>query len=119
MIRRPPRSTLFPYTTLFRSVFFAGRHLARAAQNPPHLFDGIIVHLLAGRLDQYRDAAPRTTIAIQAGGERNDNEVVLFAAEAETLGLKHTDYCIIDAVEFYAIANGGPERKKDFRDVGA
>src|SRR2546426_9390467 len=24
MIRRPPRSTLFPYTTLFRSVFFPG-----------------------------------------------------------------------------------------------
>src|SRR2546425_9271048 len=24
MIRRPPRSTLFPYTTLFRSLFFAG-----------------------------------------------------------------------------------------------
>src|SRR3712207_8615106 len=24
MIRRPPRSTLFPYTTLFRSAFFAG-----------------------------------------------------------------------------------------------
>src|SRR2546425_1378328 len=23
MIRRPPRSTLFPYTTLFRSIFFA------------------------------------------------------------------------------------------------
>src|SRR3712207_8647898 len=22
MIRRPPRSTLFPYTTLFRSIFF-------------------------------------------------------------------------------------------------
>src|SRR3712207_8168841 len=28
MIRRPPRSTLFPYTTLFRSE--PGRHLARA-----------------------------------------------------------------------------------------
>src|SRR5260370_20897844 len=25
MIRRPPRSTLFPYTTLFRSVWAAGR----------------------------------------------------------------------------------------------
>src|SRR2546426_6587871 len=24
MIRRPPRSTLFPYTTLFRSALFAG-----------------------------------------------------------------------------------------------
>src|SRR6266496_6627399 len=25
MIRRPPRSTLFPYTTLFRSLLHAGR----------------------------------------------------------------------------------------------
>src|SRR3712207_7949107 len=30
MIRRPPRSTLFPYTTLFRSVF-ARRRRARSA----------------------------------------------------------------------------------------
>src|SRR3954449_9312783 len=35
MIRRPPRSTLFPYTTLFRS--FAGGALERlAAQALPH-----------------------------------------------------------------------------------
>src|SRR2546428_13938282 len=27
MIRRPPRSTLFPYTTLFRSLVLAGVHL--------------------------------------------------------------------------------------------
>src|SRR5438132_1814288 len=26
MIRRPPRSTLFPYTTLFRSIAEIGRH---------------------------------------------------------------------------------------------
>ena len=25
MIRRPPRSTLFPYTTLFRSIIFESR----------------------------------------------------------------------------------------------
>src|SRR5258706_5505822 len=32
MIRRPPRSTLFPYTTLFRSVFIGqGLHAADAA----------------------------------------------------------------------------------------
>src|SRR2546426_4228113 len=30
MIRRPPRSTLFPYTTLFRSVGF---HIRSARQN--------------------------------------------------------------------------------------
>src|SRR5690349_23592952 len=30
MIRRPPRSTLFPYTTLFRSILaFVGRRLLR------------------------------------------------------------------------------------------
>src|SRR5437667_7309769 len=27
MIRRPPRSTLFPYTTLFRSIVYAGAPL--------------------------------------------------------------------------------------------
>src|SRR3712207_7386621 len=27
MIRRPPRSTLFPYTTLFRSFLYLGRHV--------------------------------------------------------------------------------------------
>src|SRR5690242_20990408 len=27
MIRRPPRSTLFPYTTLFRSLFDVGKYL--------------------------------------------------------------------------------------------
>src|SRR2546427_11800429 len=36
MIRRPPRSTLFPYTTLFRSVFARGarRDLRRGALVP-------------------------------------------------------------------------------------
>src|SRR5437660_2443464 len=34
MIRRPPRSTLFPYTTLFRSARMAagGRHQARVGR---------------------------------------------------------------------------------------
>src|SRR3712207_8893464 len=31
MIRQPPRSTLFPYTTLFRSHLFTGRHAVRVA----------------------------------------------------------------------------------------
>src|SRR3712207_8144387 len=32
MIRRPPRSTLFPYTTLFRSVLGPGEHPRDRAQ---------------------------------------------------------------------------------------
>src|SRR2546422_5998308 len=35
MIRRPPRSTLFPYTTLFRSHTIAGSETLRYANNSP------------------------------------------------------------------------------------
>src|SRR5256885_3622951 len=35
MIRRPPRSTLFPYTTLFRSVGHEQRARAQDARRPP------------------------------------------------------------------------------------
>src|SRR5260370_23742750 len=43
MIRRPPRSTLFPYTTLFRSVGVGGGPVAQSsvcpgAGEPPGLF---------------------------------------------------------------------------------
>src|SRR3712207_7730512 len=44
MIRRPPRSTLFPYTTLFRSGERAARH--RLSWPPPQ------ADLVAGRPDR-------------------------------------------------------------------
>src|SRR2546425_9809391 len=46
MIRRPPRSTLFPYTTLFRSP--VARHAERRRHDggPPH-----------ARRDRHRDGA--------------------------------------------------------------
>src|SRR3712207_7961347 len=36
MIRRPPRSTLFPYTTLFRSLGGASHKLQGACARPKH-----------------------------------------------------------------------------------
>src|SRR2546426_4226472 len=57
MIRRPPRSTLFPYTTLFRS--------ARARLSPRHLLRGGAAGLHApspayrARCDQSRRAPAR------------------------------------------------------------
>src|SRR5256885_11524803 len=47
MIRRPPRSTLFPYTTLFRSVAVVrmAAHAAQAHGVRPHL-----VHLGLGQV---------------------------------------------------------------------
>src|SRR5256886_14586360 len=41
MIRRPPRSTLFPYTTLFRSVFISGYSYAKRFTHWSHLWLGL------------------------------------------------------------------------------
>src|SRR5689334_24508347 len=52
MIRRPPRSTLFPYTTLFRSHALMMQH-ARTAVMLPVLER--IVHKLAGMAHELAD----------------------------------------------------------------
>src|SRR3712207_7521352 len=49
MIRRPPRSTLFPYTTLFRSMGIVG-----ALQFLPDLVLGLPAGALADRWDRRR-----------------------------------------------------------------
>src|SRR2546423_5105287 len=64
MIRRPPRSTLFPYTTLFRSwrVAAATSHIARHRQLPkrPSLISQrlrrIETRRLTGRIDRRGEA---------------------------------------------------------------
>src|SRR5438876_6765185 len=51
MIRRPPRSTLFPYTTLFRSPKAAAAH-RRPGERHAHLADVVHAALLAVHLKQ-------------------------------------------------------------------
>src|SRR2546429_5024103 len=52
MIRRPPRSTLFPYTTLFRSLVIQGEAglmaLNGEAGTPPLKFGVAVVDLMTG-----------------------------------------------------------------------
>src|SRR3712207_8735419 len=50
MIRRPPRSTLFPYTTLFRSPEGRTRHNGevRVAQELAHALEGAVLQRDAG-----------------------------------------------------------------------
>src|SRR2546422_11129972 len=49
MIRRPPRSTLFPYTTLFRSVTqLSLRHVDRTLMMRNHRRDEVGVHVTGG-----------------------------------------------------------------------
>src|SRR6266436_8340706 len=49
MIRRPPRSTLFPYTTLFRSDFAAGMFVASPTA------EAVIVSTAMGRFGTEAD----------------------------------------------------------------
>src|SRR5438034_6517159 len=69
MIRRPPRSTLFPYTTLFRSR-------SRCARSPARIGDGerdgvaAVVRVAVGRLYP-RAAAP----IAEAPGDRKSTRL--------------------------------------------
>src|SRR5687768_18295409 len=60
MIRRPPRSTLFPYTTLFRSKFPSAKRIVNRAEglsipkdetlaSNPHLLENVDVAILQDR----------------------------------------------------------------------
>src|SRR5438132_8199012 len=65
MIRRPPRSTLFPYTTLFRSLRYRGRidnsYAARLRKNRQ-----TTSHDLRQALDELLAGKPVSTPATQA-----------------------------------------------------
>src|SRR2546430_8050356 len=61
MIRRPPRSTLFPYTTLFRSLWIAVRHLPESGDPTAHAgLDWRGAALAFGGLGKSRPACARS-----------------------------------------------------------
>src|SRR2546427_7919298 len=73
MIRRPPRSTLFPYTTLFRS------HTVRDRLPGPPLVAGLVDVVVrrdvedVGILGMQRDHHDR--VALQAAGDRKSTRL--------------------------------------------
>src|SRR3989449_6021964 len=70
MIRRPPRSTLFPYTTLFRSIFWLGVMLA--------WFFGVTLRVLPTgfRLDTGAAFVPWTNfVIVDARSEEHTSEL--------------------------------------------
>src|SRR2546427_1164333 len=60
MIRRPPRSTLFPYTTLFRSLS-ARRILAKAGYRVEMLISGLKSAEKSAALDRIRSGDRKST----------------------------------------------------------
>src|SRR5260370_17117324 len=86
MIRRPPRSTLFPYTTLFRSQDNGGRG------TPPTLEKGARILAALRRLsaqDRARDTGGRagsSPLGYVTAGRRSDG-MALFARLCHFAGL--------------------------------
>src|SRR3989449_7138877 len=76
MIRRPPRSTLFPYTTLFRSL--RGRHAEHA---PREVIDGFRRGFRAACQHHCGEIKPR-------GDARRGNELAQWRSEEHTSELQ-------------------------------
>src|SRR3712207_7878244 len=71
MIRRPPRSTLFPYTTLFRSDDdqpFLARRLGDVDEAPPERGGGV----LRDRVDAPHAVHHLEPVAVDAARERSE-----------------------------------------------
>src|SRR2546430_12648668 len=63
MIRRPPRSTLFPYTTLFRSELAVVRHARRNSQQRVDLTRG---RAGTSQLDRFHRRSEEHTSELQS-----------------------------------------------------
>src|SRR5258707_7562388 len=73
MIRRPPRSTLFPYTTLFRSRL-----------RPHQSWDSVNMMALAAGIASLRDSDQ-----VANGRRMNSQTKIFLSGELETMGYKH------------------------------
>src|SRR5256885_13368013 len=69
MIRRPPRSTLFPYTTLFRSVAQAKNAGAQAARYAKLAAEGVVSKEQNDQMHTSSQAMDESTHADQAALE--------------------------------------------------
>src|SRR3712207_7092482 len=88
MIRRPPRSTLFPYTTLFRSVL---RPELDAHRHAPEL---VLVELPARRVLLVEvDLHPKTRV-LELGVERLRLSAHLARSEEHTSELQSRQYLV-------------------------
>src|SRR3712207_6846936 len=88
MIRRPPRSTLFPYTTLFRSLALRS---VEAMERLEHL-TGTTVHLRRGLLWR-DDAAALADVEAALAGEGVAHETV-DRSEEHTSELQSRQYLV-------------------------
>src|SRR3712207_7172560 len=90
MIRRPPRSTLFPYTTLFRSPGSAGHHPVRGEGGPGcEAVAEQVRHVAEGELLQYERVPDGNEQGDPAAGPRRPGR-----SEEHTSELQSRQYLV-------------------------
>src|SRR3712207_9116445 len=85
MIRRPQRSTLFPYTTLFRSVVGNTKHLSLDEAPRPQM---------SLPLAQLPDAFSATMVAVRAAGDPMRLAAAVRRSEEHTSELQSRQYLV-------------------------
>src|SRR3712207_8071154 len=99
MIRRPPRSTLFPYTTLFRSHGdVAVDHdvtgvLAEAGHRGVEA--DVVVHVVGARLEQVGDAPLRDRKSTRLNSSHANISYAVFCLKKKNNLLDHTIHPIL------------------------
>src|SRR2546426_6544134 len=103
MIRRPPRSTLFPYTTLFRSLL-----------KPASEGTGVIA---GGPVRKVMQVAGITNVLTKSIGTSNPHNVVK-ATFAALLGLKDIAHVAETRLKTVEENSGKPPKEKDAAGEG-
>src|SRR3712207_7483717 len=92
MIRRPPRSTLFPYTTLFRSLPAGQQHLADGDAVPVERQHP--AHALGGPARLLQVVGPEIAAADAGAGDADQRVGRLPRSEEHTSELQSRQYLV-------------------------
>src|SRR5688572_31592752 len=89
MIRRPPRSTLFPYTTLFRSILYDHvlQHLDKLSTNDASENILLDKSLLVEGREEYIDRK-----STRLNSSHSQISYAVFCLKKKTINYKHTPY---------------------------
>src|SRR2546426_4439052 len=80
MIRRPPRSTLFPYTTLFRSLELGKQvvaELVQRAEIPARAIDQIVLDRKSTRLNSSHLVISYAVFCLKKKKKKNPQTVIM------------------------------------------
>src|SRR5438874_10774196 len=102
MIRRPPRSTLFPYTTLFRSVVILADLTAKLSNDNPDRYIDAGQRLCAQRLIEF---APWELLE-KLDHERDRKSTRLNSSHVE---ISYAVFCLKKKKQMQTITNLSPE----------